>query len=386
LEIFISAGEASGDLHGSHLARAIWSIAPKTHICCLGGAHMQGRGVQLIVDNRKISVVGVTEVASHIRAIYGAWAKIRSHFLVNRPALVVLIDFPDFNLLLARFARKNGARVFYYISPQVWGWREGRVRKIKRLVDRMAVILPFEKQFYASHGMDVDYVGHPLIDIMAEAPDKTKCDRLYRRSDGPVIGLLPGSRLTEIRLLFDILMEAAQIISRSLPAARFIMPLAPSLDPAQMQTRAARFSLPVQIVSNDTYGAIRACDLILAASGTVTLEAAILETPMIVLYKLSKLSMRIGKMLVRTQFVGLPNLIAGRQIVPEFVGEEPTGPRLARCALRLLTNPELLDEQRLELKKIRNLLGAPGISARVARLALNTAGMTNDESGVMDNE
>jgi lipid-A-disaccharide synthase len=372
LEIFISAGEASGDLHGSHLARAIWSIAPQTRICCLGGAHMQAEGVRVIVDNRRISVVGGTEVAGHIRAIYGAWVKIRSHLLANRPALVVLIDFPDFNLFLGRFAKAIGAKVFYYISPQVWGWREGRVRKIRRLVDRMAVILPFEKEFYASHGMDVDYVGHPLVDIMANLPDKTQCDRLYRHFNAPLVGLLPGSRLSEIKLLFDILMDAGRIISRSLPAARFIMPLAPSLDQAEMERRAAQWSLPMQIVPNDTYGAIRACDLILTASGTVTLEAAILETPMIVFYKLSKLSTQIGKLLIRVEFAGLPNLIAGRAIAPEFVREEPTGPRLAECAISLLRNPALLDEQRLEFKNIRNLLGAPGISARVARIALDT--------------
>ncbi len=374
MEIFISAGEASGDLHGSHLARAIWSIAPQTRISCLGGPHMSAEGVPVIVDNRTISVVGATEIAGHIRAIYGAWAKIRSHLLASPPALVVLIDFPDFNLFLGKFARKIGARVFYYISPQVWGWRESRVKKIKKLVDRMAVILPFEKEFYASHGMDVDYVGHPLVDILADLPDKTQCDRLYRPFDGPLVGLLPGSRRSEIKLIFDILMDAGRIVSQAFPAARFIIPVAPSLDMQDMENRAARWSLPVQLVRNDTYGAVRACDLILTVSGTVTLEAAILETPMIVFYKLSKLSTLIGKLLVRVKFVALPNLIAGKQIAPEFVREEPTGSRLAECAIKLLNNPALLDEQRLEFRRIRNQLGAPGISARVARLALDTAG------------
>jgi len=334
---------------------------------------MQAEGVPVIVDNRSISVVGGTEIIGHIRAIYGAWAKIRSHLLATRPALVVLIDFPDFNLFLGKFTKKMGAKVFYYISPQVWAWREGRIKKIRRLVDRMAVILPFEKSFYASHGMDVDYVGHPLVDIMADLPDKTQCDRLYHRFDGPLVGLLPGSRRSEIKLMFDILMDAGRIISRSLPAARFIIPLASSLDARDMEIRAARWSLPVRVVHNDTYSAIRACDLILTASGTVTLEAAILETPMIVLYKVSGLSRQIVKPLIRAKFAGLPNLIAGKEIAPEFVREEPTGPRLAECAIKLLMNPALLDEQRLGLRSIRNQLGAPGISARVARLALDTA-------------
>ncbi len=334
---------------------------------------MQAAGVAAIVDNRRISVVGATEIAAHIRAIYGAWRKIRSHLLATRPALVVLIDFPEFNLHLGKFAKKIDAKVFYYISPQVWAWREGRIKKIRRLVDRMAVILPFEKAFYASHGMDVDYVGHPLVDIMADLPDKTQCDRLYHRFDGPLVGLLPGSRRSEIKLMFDILMDAGRIISRSFPAARFLIPLAPSLDARDMESRAARWSLPVQVVHNDTYSAIRACDLILTTSGTVTLEAAILETPMIVIYKVSRLSRLIGKLLIRVKYAGLPNVIADRAIAPEFVREEPTGPRVAECAIKFLMNPVLLEEQRLELRNIRNQLGAPGISARVARLALDTA-------------
>jgi lipid-A-disaccharide synthase len=375
-EIFISAGEASGDLHGSHLARAIWSIAPRARLSCLGGPRMQAQGVPVVVDNRSISVVGVTELAGHIRAIYGAWRKIRAHLLATRPSVVVLIDFPDFNLFLGKFAKKIGAKVFYYISPQVWGWREGRVKTIRRLVDRMAVILPFEKDFYASHGMEVDYVGHPLVDIMADAPHKAQCDRLYRDFSGPLVGLLPGSRRSEINLLFDILMDSARIISQSLPAARFIIPVAPSLDAGEVESRAARWSLPLRVVPNDTYGVIRACDLILTASGTVTLEAAILETPMIVLYKVARLTRRIGQLLIRVKLVGLPNVVAGKKIVPEFVEEEPTAPRVAECAIGLLSDPGLLDAQRRELGRIHGRLGDPGISGRVARLVLDTAEAT----------
>jgi lipid-A-disaccharide synthase len=287
--------------------------------------------------------------------------------------VVVLIDFPDFNLFIGRFAKKIGARVFYYISPQIWAWREGRVKTIRRLVDRMAVILPFEKDFYASHGIDVDYVGHPLVDIMADAPDKIQCDRLYREPGKSLVGLLPGSRRGEVDSHFDLLMDSARIISKSVPAVGFIIPVAPSVDALDIEHRAARWSLPVRVVSDATYSAIRACDLILTASGTVTLEAAVLETPMIVVYKVSKLTRRLGKLLIRTKFAGLPNLIAGRTIVPEFVEEEPTAPRVAECAVRLLSTPDLLDAQRRELGRIHGRLGVPGISGRVARLVLDTA-------------
>jgi len=337
---------------------------------------MQAEGVPVVVDNRSISVVGISEVAAHVRAIYSAWRKLRAHLLAVRPAVVVLIDFPDFNLILARFAKKIGAKVFYYISPQVWGWREGRVRTIRRLVDRMAVILPFEKDFYASHGMEVDYVGHPLVDIMADVPDKVQCDRLYRGSGGPLVGLLPGSRRNEIKLLFDVLMDAARIISGAIPEAGFIIPVAPSLDAGEIERMAARWSLPLRVVPDDTYGVIRACDLILTASGTVTLEAAILETPMIIAYKVARLSRLIGELLIRVNLIGMPNVLAGRKIVPEFVEEEPTAPRLAGCAIGLLREPALLDAQRRELGRIRGELGSPGISGRVARLVLDTAEAT----------
>lgn len=373
LDIFISAGEASGDLHGSRLARAICSIAPQTRLSCLGGPHLKAEGVPVIVDNRAISVVGGTEILRHIRAIYGAWAKLRSHLLAIRPSVVVLIDFPDFNLFLGRFAKKIGARVFYYISPQIWGWRESRVRKIRKLVDGMAVILPFEKDFYASHGIHVDYVGHPLLDIMAGAPDKTESDLRYHQFEGPLVGLLPGSRHSEVNLLFDILRDAASIISSCVPAARFIIPVASSLNPQDIERRAARWRVPVQVVGNDTYSVIKACDLILTASGTVTMEAAILETPMIVIYKLSRLSRRIGELLIHAQYAALPNLIGEKEIAPEFVRQEPTAPRLAECAIKLLMNPSLLDEQRTEFRRIRDQLGTPGISDRVARLVLETA-------------
>ncbi|MCL5406350.1 MAG: lipid-A-disaccharide synthase [Deltaproteobacteria bacterium] len=373
MEIFISAGEASGDLHGANLARAIWAIAPQTNLSCLGGPHMKSAGVPVIVDNRKISVVGISEAAAQIRSIYGAWVKIRSYLLANRPSIVVLIDFPDFNLFLARFAKRIGARVYFYISPQVWAWRKKRVKKIGRLMDGMAVILPFEKDFYASYGIEVDYVGHPLVDSMKNLPDKAQCDQVYHGFDGPLVGLLPGSRRKEVERFFDMLMEAARCILKSMPEARFIMPVASSIDARELQSRVSRRSMPVQVVSNDTHSVVRACDLILTKTGTVTLEAAILETPMIAFYKVSRVTRRIVEALVTTEFAALPNLIAGREIVPEFARQEPTGQLLAECALRLLKDPGLLREQRLELRRIRGQLGSCGISDRVARLVLDTA-------------
>jgi lipid-A-disaccharide synthase len=373
LEIFISAGEASGDLHGANLARAIWSVAPQTRLSCLGGAHLKAAGVPVIVDNRKVSVVGISEVLAQSRSIYAAWVKIRSYLLANRPSMVVLIDFPEFNFFLGRLARKIGAKVFFYISPQIWGWRENRVKKIARLMDGMAVILPFEKDFYASHGIDVHYVGHPLAESMKNVPDKPECDLLYHGFDGPLVGLLPGSRHGEVERFGTMLMEAASLILKTYPQARFLMPVGPSIDARELEERVARWRMPVRVVGNDTYRAVRACDLIVTKTGTVTLEAAILGTPMIAFYKVSKVTKRIAELLATVDFIALPNLIAGRQIVPEFARREPTGQLLGQCALNHLGDPGLLGAQRVELGRVRDQLGSGSVSERVARLVLDTA-------------
>ncbi len=375
--IFISAGEASGDLHGSNLVRALKSAAPEARISCLGGPMLEKAGATVIVNNRDISVTGgIAEIFSHVRAIYSSLRKVRSHFISDPPDLVVLIDFPDYNFLLARFAKKAGARIFYYISPQVWAWRESRVKTLKRLVDRMAVILPFEKSFYQSHHMNVDYVGHPLVDVLCGITnDPAQSARKYRAGvKGPLVGILPGSRRSELKLLFDMLLDSAGIIRAEFPEAEFIIPAAPSLDVEEIERRALQRHVPVRIVSGDTYGVIAACDLLLTSSGTVTLEAAIIGTPMIITYRLSRISAEIGIRLLRDrkQFFGLPNVIAGRQVAPEFIHDDARPELLAAQALRHLKNPELLDCQRREFRKIRDQLGEPGISERVARLVLQT--------------
>ncbi|MCE5334881.1 MAG: lipid-A-disaccharide synthase [Desulfobacteraceae bacterium] len=374
MDFFISAGEASGDLHGSYLARAIRSMAPDVGLSCLGGRLLGGAGAELVVDNGNISVVGASEVLAHVREIYRSWRKIALHLRRTRPELVILIDFPDFNFLLGRYAKRLGCRVMYYISPQIWAWREGRVKTMRKMADSIAVILPFEKRFYADRGVPVHYVGHPLIDVIGSLPDRAECRKRYAGSGGgPVIGILPGSRRSEVKLLFSILMDSAQRLSKTFPDAEFVIPVAPSLDPRDISRRAAEWRLNARIVENDTHGAIRASDLLIAVSGTVTLEAAILETPMIIVNRVSRLSGEIGKRLIRVKHAGLPNLIAGREIVPEFIQDAARPDLIGDAATVLLKSPELLEAQRSELRRVREGLGEPGIAERVARIALRTA-------------
>jgi lipid-A-disaccharide synthase len=321
-----------------------------------------------------MAVVGISEVARHLKAIYLAWRKIKTHIVQSRPGLVVLIDFPDFNFLLARLAKRHGIKVLYYISPQVWAWRSGRVHTLRRLVDEVAVILPFEAAFYERYQMAVHYVGHPLLDVLADALPREECAERYHPSSSAVlVGLLPGSRRSEIRLVLPVLMRAAIRLKISLPEVSFILPAARSLDRRLLEEEIGSWGLPVRIVFGDTYGAIGACDLVLATSGTVTLEAAILGTPMIIVNKLSRFSYYAGRHLVKVKYVGLPNLIAGRCIAPEFIQERARPELIAHEALTLLTRPEALERQRVELSAIRSRLGPAGVADRVARLVLTTA-------------
>jgi lipid-A-disaccharide synthase len=337
----------------------------------MGGPLIEGAGATLLVDHRRLSVVGLAEVAGHLRLLYRAWLAITEHLRKTLPDKIVLIDFPDFNFLLARTAKRLGIKVFYYISPQIWAWRSGRVRTIKRFVDQMAVILPFEAEFYARHQMKVHFVGHPLLDVLANPPPRQQARTQYGDPhSGPLIGLLPGSRQSEIQSLFGLFLDAADIIRRSLPDATFVIPVAPSLHPGLFEAALSNRELPARLVSGDTYGVVRACDLLVTVSGTATLEAAILGAPMVIVNRVSDLSYYLGRHLIRVSFIGLPNLIAGHQIVPELVQHDARPDRIAAAALNLLEHPERLEQQRQDLGQIRNRLGKVGVADRVARLVL----------------
>jgi lipid-A-disaccharide synthase len=337
----------------------------------MGGPALADAGATVLVDNRELAVVGLFEVLRHSRPIGAALIRIRRHLAEARPDLVILIDFPDFNFLLMRMAKGLGIPVFYFISPQVWAWRPGRIRTLKRLVDDMAVILPFEVDFYGRHGMQVHYVGHPLLDVLEGAPSREEAVRRHRpHGDRPLVGLLPGSRRGEVRTLLPVLMETAARIAKQRPDVQFVVPLAPSVEGGMLDGVMRKWPVPVRVVSGDTHGVIRACDLIVTASGTVTLEAAILGTPMIITYRVSNLSYRTGRRLIRVDRVGLPNLIAGRMIAPELLQHEATPERLAEEALGYLYDPGRLARQRTELAAMRERLGEPGAFDRTARLVL----------------
>ena len=370
-KIMIVAGEASGDLHGSFLVREMLAINPALHFYGIGGHKMKEAGVRLLASAADIGVVGVSEVFSKSGTFIKIISKIRKSMDQLKPNLVILIDFPDFNInIVARAAKKRGIKIFYYISPQVWAWREGRVEQIKRLVDKMAVILPFEVDFYAAHGFAVQYVGHPLSDTVKSEFTQSQARLHFGLSEKrTTIGLLPGSRTAEITRLLPAMMQAAQIMTQKIPDAQYILPLAHTLDEKTIAAVIARSGINVKIVSGQTYDVLACCDLAIVTSGTATLETGLMGVPMVIIYKLSLFSELVGRLIIKPQLIGLVNIIAGKAIVPELLQRDANGPRIASEALAILLNEEKKQEIIRELNDIRKKLGEPGAARRAAQIA-----------------
>ncbi|MBI4735574.1 MAG: lipid-A-disaccharide synthase [candidate division NC10 bacterium] len=369
--ILIVAGEASGDLHGARLVAALRRLAPELTLEGMGGGQMRDAGVHLLADAGDTAVVGLTELWEKRRALRDALRRLRQHLATARPALLICIDFPDFNLLLARTARRLRIPVCYFISPQVWAWRRGRIRTIRRLVRKMLVLFPFEEAMYQKAGVDVTFVGHPLLDALADVPPREACRAaLGVASPCPVLGLLPGSREAEIRRHLPLLLGAAARLAGGRPDLRLLLGLAPSLDDRAVEAAVAASGIRPTIIQGRTPELIRAADLVLAVSGTVTLEAAILGTPMVITYRVGTLSWALGRLLVRVRFIGLPNLVADEGIVPELIQFAATPERLALTAAAILESPERQARMRAALAEVRTRLGAPGAAERAAREVL----------------
>ena len=370
--VMIVAGEASGDLHGAFLVREMLSINPALYFYGIGGNRMQAAGVKLLAHAADIAVVGLTEVLSKAFHIIKIMQKIKKSLDQLKPDLVILIDFPDFNLnIVARAAKKRNLKVFYYISPQVWAWREGRVEQIKRLVDKMAVILPFEVDFYAAHGFAVNYVGHPLRDTVKTSFTKSQARLHFGLSEmQTTIGLLPGSRTAEITRLLPEMIRAAQIISRKISGAQYILPLADTLEEKIVASFLADSGLNVKIVPpGHTYDVLACCDLAIVTSGTATLETGLMGVPMIIIYKVSLFSELIGRMIIKRQQIGMVNIIAGQTVAPELIQQDANGPRIAAEALAILSNDEKRQDIIRKLNDIRAKLGEAGAARRAAQIA-----------------
>ncbi|MFQ5847482.1 MAG: lipid-A-disaccharide synthase [Candidatus Methylomirabilales bacterium] len=370
-KIFIVAGEASGDLHGADVTRALQTLEPQVRLVGMGGERMRQAGVRLLVDAGELAAVGVTEALSRMVGLVRAFRQLRRALTAERPGLLLLIDFPDFNFWLARASRRIGIPVLYYISPQVWAWRRGRIRTLKRLVKKMLVIFPFEEALYREAGVPVAFVGHPMLDRLRDVPTREEARRLIGcGASDLIVGLLPGSREGEVRQHLPVLKEAVARMVQAKPEVQFLLAVADSLPPHLVETLLSANNAPIRPLRGLTYEVMRAADLLIAASGTATLEAGLLGTPMVIVYRVSRLTWWAGRLLVDVPSIGMVNLVAGRRVVPELLQGDCTPERVARTALDLLQNPQALGGIREKLREVRGKLGEEGASLRAAREVL----------------
>lgn len=366
------AGEASADLHGANLVRAMRARDAGLRFFGIGGARMAAAGVRILIPSSEMAVVGMTEVLSRATVVMEAARRLKKLLKAGGADLLVLIDYPGFNLHIARTARQCRIPVLYYISPQVWAWRRGRVRKIARRVDRLAVILPFEKTFYACHGLAADYVGHPLMDACPALPDSSEARRRLQLGPGaPVLALLPGSRREEVGRLLPVMVQAAERLRERFPQLQAAVPVAETLDPEWVRGFIEPGRVPMRIFGGRVYEVLRAANAAMVTSGTATLEAAIAEVPMVTVYKVSPLTYHIGKRLIKVPHISLVNLVAGEEVIPELIQDDADPEPLAQALLPLLEGGEARTRMITALGRVRDSLGRGGASARTAGIALD---------------
>lgn len=391
ISIMIVAGEASGDKHGASLAQALKRLYPETRFDLFGsgGEEMRAAGVETLVDAREVAIIGVPEIARALGKLYRAYRTLLNAARTRRPSVIVLIDWPDFNMRLAKKLHREGFKIVYYVSPQVWAWRKYRVRALRRDVDRMLVILPFEEAFYKSAGIDVEYVGHPLADAVRATLSRDEfCHRHGLDPARPIIGLLPGSRQKEIQYHLPVMLDAARrlriadcelrIEGIRNPQSRnpqFVIPLASTVRREEIETIVGGDQTDCAIVEGDTYNALCYAEIAVIASGTATVEAALAGTPMVIIYRGSEINWRLIRPLIHLDTFGMVNLIAGRHIAPELIQHYATGERIASEIQSIISDPLRLSQMRQDLSMVREALTAREGSAaeRAARSVIEVA-------------
>jgi lipid-A-disaccharide synthase len=366
-ELLIVAGEASADLHAARALEELRRLRPGVHAFGVGGARLREAGLEALAPAEDISVMGLAEVLPRIPRILGILRMLARTARERRPAAALLVDLPDFNLRLAAKLKKLGIPVVYYVSPMIWAWRQGRARKIARIVDRMLCILPFEERFYEGTGVSARFVGHPFAERPLPEPMETYRAALGLPAGRTTIAMMPGSRGPELKRLLPAMLDAAERIRAAHPDVQFVVPVAPTLRREALAPYLARHpALEVTVVDGQAEQAVGASDAALVKSGTSTLETALMLRPMVVVYKLSWLSYLVGRLLVRIAHFALVNILAGRGIVPELLQGQASGERMAAEVERLLTDRAARDTQVAALREVRASLGAPGAPERVA--------------------
>ncbi len=370
--ILIVSGEKSGDIHGAELLQALLKEEPSIKVDAVGGEYLCAAGADILIDSAGMGVIGVTEIIGNIRLFYDIYKKLTSAIDSCMYDAVILIDYPTLNLRLAKRAKKRGLKVFYYISPQLWAWREGRVKTVQQSVDTMFVILPFEEEFYQKHGVSACYIGHPFLDTVKLKRNRDEFLARYAiNSQKRLIGITPGSRMNEVVSLSPLLFSAAEKLSATYNDLHFLIPCATTIDINELKERLKKYHFPYTLLTEDRYEAMAYSTLLLMKSGSSTLEAGILGTPMIIVYRLNRITYFIARNLVKVSAVGLVNIVLGKIVAPELIQKDASVENLVAEAKKLLNNKEYYDEVKKELKKVRKILEEPEGTAKAARLILS---------------
>jgi len=370
-KVMIMTGEASGDMYGANLARELKKQDPSIILYGVGSKNMREAGVRMLADASEISVVGIAEALTHLGAIYRVMSRLKKFLKQERPDLLILIDFPDFNIRLGKAAKKLGIPILYYISPQVWAWRKWRIKTIADLVKAMIVVLPFEVDMYKKAGVNVKYVGHPLTDIVRSPYSQSEARQRLGLAPGKrTIALLPGSRTKEISNLLPNMLGAAAILKKKFEDLQFVLPVAPTLSETFVRSFVEGGEVAVKVVDGGVYDALRASDAAIVTSGTATLETGLMAVPMVIVYRVSALTFIIARMLVDVKHIGLVNIVAGDSVVPELVQRESTPENIAEAMVRILDDAAYYKRIRKRLTEIRAQLGESGANSRIASIAL----------------
>lgn len=375
MKIMFSAGEASGDAHGASVAAALKQLYPKAELFGMGGELMRRAGVDIIYDIKDLGFIGLVEIVKALPAFFRLRTFLKEKMLSEKPDVLVCIDYPGFNMRLAKVAHDLNIPVVYYICPTIWAWHRSRGKDIARTVTKVASIFPFEAKAYEEFGADVEFVGHPLVDMVHPTMTKEESFRHFQADPAKRnILLMPGSRRQEIVSLLDRMLEGAELVRETHEDTAFYLPRAHTIEREELETVINRHSIPVTITEGCNYDLMQICTACLAASGTATLETALMELPTVLLYRLSPITFAIGRLVVNLPHVGLPNIVAGREVIPELLQGEVTASNISSRLNRLLDDEAYYHTMKDDLRQVKADLGAPGAVVRVAQIIADLAG------------
>ncbi|MEY3807523.1 MAG: hypothetical protein RI893_499 [Pseudomonadota bacterium] len=366
-----SAGESSGDQHAANMFVELQKLQSDIVGLGMGSAKMAQAGIDIRYDSANIAVIGVVEVIKHYAEIRRALTLMQQLVSSERPDLLVCVDYKEFNFKLARYAKQQGIKVLFYVSPQVWAWRPGRVKAYGKVIDMMAVIFPFETAYYDAENVPVRYVGHPSVDkVHAQFGKDEDLSHFGLDKNHPIVGLLPGSRTNEIKRLLPVMLAAAKKIQDNFPGCQFILPQADSISDVMLEDCISQSPLNITVIKNQPYDVIQCCDAVMTSSGTATLEIALLNVPMVIVYKLSTLTYWLGRWLVNIPFIGLPNIVLGKSIIKELIQHAATAENLSAEVIKIMTDQSYAEQMRENLNSVKQQLGQGGGSRNMAQLVV----------------